>query len=328
VSTRRRLSHALGLLTAVTATGVVGYLLLGFSFLDALYQTVTTVATVGYREVRPLDTAGKIFTIALILVGVGTALYTFSLVLEILIEGQLAEQLGRRRMERRIDALTDHVIVCGWGRVGRAITDELGAAQMPIVVIDHDEEQLTDVRCPAVAGDATDDRVLERAGLARARALVAALDTDADNLFVTVSARALRPELFIVARVRVPESADKLLRAGADRVVNPQSIGGARIAAFVLQPHVTEFLDVVMHERGLELRLEEVFVPADSSVAGHTISETRLHDRTGALVLAVRHPDGTFTTKPSSDTVLRDGQVLIAIGTTEELIALSRTVAG
>ena len=326
MSTRRRLSVALGLLTAVTATGVVGYVLLGFSFLDALYQTVTTVATVGYREVQPLDTAGKIFTIVLILVGVGTALYTFSLVLEILIEGQLAEQLGRRRMERRIDALTDHVIVCGWGRVGRAITDELGAAETPIVVIDHDEAQLVDVRCPAIAGDATDDRVLERAGLARARALVAALDTDADNLVVTVSARALRPDLFIVARVRVPESADKLQRAGADRVVNPQSIGGARIAAFVLQPHVTEFLDVVMHERGLELRLEEVVVPAASSVAGRTISETRLHDRTGALVLAVRDPDGTFTTKPSSDTVLRDGQVLIAIGTTEELAALARTV--
>ena len=324
---RRRLTAAFGLLTAVLVVGTVGYVLLGFSLLDAAYQTVTTVATVGFREVEPLDGAGKVFTIGLILVGVGTALYTFTLVLEVLIEGQLAEQLGRRRMERQVGSRRDHVIVCGWGRVGRAITAELESAGTPLVVVDRSPEQLQGATA-AVHGDATDDHVLEQAGLAHARALVAALDSDADNLFVTVSARALRPDLFIVARVRVEESAEKLRRAGADRVVNPQSIGGARIAAFVLQPHVTEFLDVVMHDRGIEFRLEEVTVPAGSSVVGQSLRQAHLRDRTGALVLALRAPDGTFTSNPAPDTALDAGQVLIAIGTPDELAALVEVVTG
>jgi voltage-gated potassium channel len=327
VTVRRRLTGALALLGAVLVVGTVGYVLLGFSALDAAYQTVTTVATVGFREVEPLDGTGQVFTMVLILVGVGTALYTFTLVLETLIEGQLAEHFGRRRMERQLGSLRDHVIVCGWGRVGRAITAELRAAGTPLVVIDREEHQLEGAEM-AVLGDATDDHVLEQAGLARARALVAALDSDADNLFVTVSARALRPDLFIVARVRVEDSAEKLRRAGADRVVNPQSIGGARIAAFVLQPHVTEFLDVVMHDRGLEFRLEEVTVPAGSPVAGRTLRESRLRDRTGALVLALRAPDGTFATNPPPDTALDVDQVLIAIGTPDELAALTDTVTG
>jgi voltage-gated potassium channel len=324
---RRRLTFALGLLFAVLVVGTVGYVLLGFSTLDAIYQTVTTVSTVGFREVEPLDGTGKVFTVALIFVGVGTALYTLTAVLEILIEGQLAEQLGRRRMERQVGTLRDHVIVCGWGRVGRAITAELRAAGTPLVVIDRVDAQLEGAEA-AVLGDATDDHVLEQAGLSRARALIAALDSDADNLFVTVSARALRPDLFIVARVRVEESAEKLRRAGADRVVNPQSIGGARIAAFVLQPHVTEFLDVVMHDRNLEFRLEEVTMPADSPLAGRTLRESQLRDRTGALVLALRAPDGIFSTNPPPDATLDAGHVLIAIGTPDELSALVSLVGG
>ncbi len=321
-----RLPLALTLLLTVFVVGTIGYVALGFSVLDAAYQTVTTVATVGFREVRPLDDAGKIFTIVLILFGVGTALYTFSVVLESLIEGDLMELLGRRRMERQIDAMRGHVIVCGWGRVGRAIAEELTASGMELVAVDLDPSRFGNGSWASVLGDATEDRVLEQAGVAHARALVAALDTDAGNLFVTVSARALRPDLFIVARARVEASEEKLRRAGADRVVNPQSIGGARIAAFVLQPHVTEFLDVVMHDRDLEFRLEEVAVPDGSAIAGETIRSAQLRDRTGALVLALRELDGTFATNPSPDTTIQQGQVLIAIGTSTELEALSRAV--
>lgn len=322
----RRLPVALALLAGVFAVGTIGYVVLGFSVLDAVYQTVTTVATVGFREVHPLDDAGKIFTIFLILVGVGTALYTFSVVLEMLIEGQLRDLLGRRRMERQIEARRGHVIVCGWGRVGHAIAAELAAGGAELVVVEMDAARVDDTDVPSVIGDATDDRVLERAGLAHARALIAALDTDAGNLFVTVSARALRPDLFIVARVRVTDSEEKLRRAGADRVVNPQSIGGARIAAFVLQPHVTEFLDVVMHDRALEFRLEEVVVPPGAAVAGQTIRDAHLRDRTGALVLALRESDGTFNTNPSPDATICEGHVLIAIGTSSELEALARAI--
>jgi voltage-gated potassium channel len=322
----RRLRLALALLATVFVVGTVGYVVLGFSWLDAAYQTVTTVATVGFREVEPLDDAGQIFTILLILVGVGTALYTFSVVLEMLLEGHLSQLFGRRRMERQIAAMHGHVIVCGWGRVGRAIGEELRAAGSEMVAIDVDANRVAQDDIAAVVGDATEDRVLEHAGLSRARALIAALSTDAGNLFVTLSARSLRPDLFIVARARVEETEEKLRRAGADRVVNPQSIGGARIAAFVLQPNVTEFLDVVMHDRGLQFRLEEILVPAQSSVAGQSIRDAHLRDRTGALVLALRGEDGQFATNPPPDTTIEPGQVLIAIGTPAELDALAQTV--
>lgn len=326
VSNWRRLALALGLLAGVCVAGTVGYVLLGFSLLDAAYQTVTTVATVGFREVEPLDARGQIFTIVLILIGVGTALYAFSVLLETLIEGHLSELFGRRRMERQIESMHDHVIVCGWGRVGRAIADELVAEATPFVVVDRDAHRVEATELPVVVGDATEDRTLEEAGLSRARALVAALDSDAGNLFVTLSARSLRPDLFIVARARVEDSEEKLRRAGADRVVNPQSIGGVRIAAFVLQPHVTEFLDVVMHDRGLQFRLEEISVPPRSPLAGRTIRDAQLRDRTGALVLALREADGSFNTNPSPDTELREGNILIAIGTSSELDALTTLV--
>jgi voltage-gated potassium channel len=314
-----RLRVALTVLAGVMVAGTVGYLLLGFTVLEALYQTVTTVTTVGFREVRPLSDAGMVFTIVLILFGVGTALYALGVLIQTLVEGDLHDVFGRRRMERKIADIPEPVIVCGWGRVGRAIAKEVADAGAEPVVVDRDEARLETSPYPTVAGDATDDQVLRRAGLDRARALVAALDSDAGNLFVTVSARALRPDLFIVARVRVDESVEKLRRGGADRVVNPQSIGGARMAAFVLQPHVTEFLDVVMHDRDIEFRLEEVSVAPGSTIVGATLREAQIRDRTGALVLALRDEAGAFSTNPSPDVRLDRGQVLIAIGTPDEL---------
>jgi len=322
----RRLGGALALLLGVLVVGTVGYVVLGFGTLDALYQTVTTVATVGYREVQPLSTAGKIFTMVLILLGVGAALYAFSVLIETLVEGRLGDVLGRRRMERTIAEMRDHVIICGWGRVGRAIAAEVIAAGRDLVVIDHDGDRLADCPHPTVAGDATDDEVLRQAGLDRAGAVVAAVDQDAENSFITLSARASRPDAFIVSRVRNIESEAKLRRAGADRVVNPQHIGGARMAAFVLRPHVAEFLDVVMRERNLEFRLEELEIAPGSPVQGCTLRDAHLRDRSGALVLALRGPDGQFVTNPSPDARIEPHHVLIAIGTEEELSALASVV--
>ncbi len=322
----RRLGGALGLLGLVLVVGTAGYLLLGFGFLDALYQTVTTVATVGFREVQPLDTAGKVFTMALILFGVGATLYAFSVLIETLLEGRLNELLGRRRMNRAIGAMDDHVIICGWGRVGRSIAAEVAEAGRALVVIDHDGERLADCPHPSVLGDATEDEVLLAARVERAASLVAAVDRDAANSFIVLSARALRPDLFLVARVRSTDAEAKMRRAGADRVVNPQHIGGSRMAAFVLRPHVAEFLDVVMHEGNLELCLEELVVAAGSDVAGGTIAESHLRSRTGALVLAVRDGDGTFRSNPPPDTRFEPGQVVIAIGTEAELVALEKLV--
>jgi voltage-gated potassium channel len=324
----RRLGSALLALALVIVFGTVGYLLLGFGFVDAAYQTVTTVSTVGFREVEPLSTTGEVFTMVLILFGVGAALYAFGTVIETVIEGRINDLLGRRRMDRSIAQMRDHVIICGWGRVGHAIASEVDAAARRLVIVENDATVADTVPHPVVVGDATDDGVLESAGIARAAALVAAVDTDAGNSFITLTARALQPDLFIVARARTEASVEKLRRAGANRVVNPHSIGGVRMAAFVLRPNVAEFLDVVMHEQVLEFRLEEVLVSESSPLVDCSLRETKLRERTGALVLALRDEDGAFQTNPPPDTRFRAGNIIIAIGTQDELDKLVKHVAG
>lgn len=273
-------------------------------------------------------TGEKVLTIVVIVMGVGTALYTFSAVVEALVEGRLSETVRRRRMERRIADMKDHVIVCGWGRVGKTVAEYAKGYGMDVVVIDNDPQQFEDTERSRVVGDATSDSVLEEAGITRARALVSALAEDADNLFVTLTARGLNPDLFIVSRARVASTEAKLLQAGANRVVNPQRLGGARMAAFTNQPHVAEFLDVVMHDGSLDFRLEEVVVPASSPVAGKSLRDAQLRDRTGALVLAMRDGTGEFTTNPDPGAVIGPDTVLITIGTEDQLAQLSTLVAG
>jgi voltage-gated potassium channel len=218
-------------------------------------------------------------------------------------------------MDREINKMSGHTIVCGWGRVGRAVADDLAEAGHSVVIVDVDPERVTDVPYPTVVGDATLDSTLRAAGIHRARALIAALEGDAENLFVTLSARAIVPGLFIVARARQDESVPKLANAGADRVVNPQELGAARMASFVARPHVAEFVDVVMHERSLEFRMQEFDVPDGSPLAGQTLREADLRKRAGVLILALRRVDGTFTTNPDPDILIEPHQVLIAVGT-------------
>ncbi|HET6812358.1 MAG TPA: NAD-binding protein [Acidimicrobiales bacterium] len=326
---RRALGHlrlALVALAVVVLGGSLGYWALGATPLDAVYQTVTEITTVGFREIRPLSTGGKIFSIVLILAGVGTALYALGVLIEVLIEGQLAAIFGRRRMERRIAGMSGHVVVCGWGRVGRVVADQLSGRGVEFVVIDVEPDRLVGVPYATIVGDATDDAVLRSAGITRARALVTVMSNDAANLYVTLSGRSLNPDLFIVGRARVADSEEKILRAGADRVVNPQAIGGSRIAALLFQPHVSEFLDVVTHEAGLEFRLEELRLPAGSPLSGQTLGNSHIRGRTGALVLALRQPDGTFVTNPSPETVVTEDQVLIVIGTGTQLEDLAGLV--
>lgn len=322
MSTERRLVSALAAVAAVVAGGTLGYRLLGFGWLDAAYQTVMTVTTVGFRELDTFGDAEKLFTIVVMLVGIAVVLYTFSALMGMAVEGQLRDAVGRRRNTRRVRTMRDHVVLCGWGRVGRAIAAALAHEGRPFVVVDSDPTRLEGLDHPTVLGDATDDEVLRAAGVERASALVATLDSDAANLFVTLSARAMHPSLFVVARARDEAAIGKLTLAGADRVVNPQELGGARIAAFITQPHVAEFVDVVMHDRGMEFRLEEVLLTPGSPLAGLTVHEARLRDRTGALVLALRTPGGAFATNPRSDTRMEVGQVVIAVGTPGQLASL------
>lgn len=318
--------RAFALLVGVLVAGTIGYLVLGLDLLEAIYQSVTTVTTVGFREVGEPTTGFMVFTILLVLAGVGTALYALGVLLEALVEGRIGDQFGRRRMQRSLAEVEDHVIVAGWGRVGRAIAATLGASAAT-VVIDNDPDRIATVDGLRLEGDASDDDVLREAGIMRARALVAALSTDADNLYVTLSARRLRPDLFIVARARVEAAEAKLTQAGANRVVNPQQIGGARMAALVSQPHVADFLDVVMHDGALEFRLEEITVATGSAVAGRTLREAHLRDATGALVLAMRRPGGEFRTNPPPEAVIEPGEVLIAIGTEVQLKGLADLAA-
>jgi voltage-gated potassium channel len=323
----RRVRIGLGLLALVVVAGTVGYLCFGFGLLDAVYQTVITVTTVGFNSPHALDDGSKVFTIFLILVGTGTALYTFSSALELLIEGHMRNLVRRRKMERDIGRMRAHVIVCGWGRVGREVAHFLASAKRDVVVVDRVADRLTEVPYATICGDVTEDETLHRAGIDRAATLVAALDTDADNLYVTVAAKSLRPDLQLIARARSESSEPKLRRAGADRVVNPQQLGGDRMASFVIQPHVVEFIDVVMHDGSLEFRLEELTVSVGSSLAGNTIRAAHLRDRTGALILAIRRPDGGFVTNPSPDFAIEAGHVLISVGTAEQLAMLTE-VAG
>ena len=321
----RQLRRSVGALLGVIAVGTIGYLVLGFSPLDALYQTVTTVTTIGFREVIPFGTAEKVFTIFFVLVGVGVVLYTLTALLGLLIEGWAGNEWGRRRMEKEIESLTGHAIVCGWGRVGRAAAHQLHKSGQSVVVCDTEGDRLEDCPYPHLEGDATRDEFLRKLGVERAHVLVATLDTDASSLFVTLTARALNSELVIIARSRVDDTEQKLLRAGADRVVNPQRIGGNRIAAFALQPHVTDFLDVAMHDEDVEFRLEQVQVHEGSPLAGSTVREARRHEGEGALMLALRHSEaGIFRTNPDPDAIVQPGDVVIMIGTAAQIDAVRR----
>ncbi len=317
-----RLQRAIAMVIAVGIVGTIGYWLFGMSPTDAAYQTVTTVTTVGFRELQDFNNLEQWFTIILIITGVSTVLYTFTLAVQVVVEGQLRDFVGRRLMDREINKLSGHTIVCGWGRVGRAVADDLVEAGQSVVVVDLDAERVANVAYPTVVGDATLDATLRSAGIARAKALVAALDADAENLFVTLSARAIVPELFIVARARQDESVPKLANAGADRVVNPQELGAARMASFVARPNVAEFIDVVMHERSLEFRMQEYDIPEGSPLAGKTLRDADLRRRAGILVLALRRVDGSFNTNPDPDIMIEPHQVLIAVGTDEDLARL------
>ncbi len=324
----RRLWASLGALLMVMVIGVTGYLAFGYGLLDAVFQTVTTVTTDGFGEVHRFGPGQKVFTIVLVLLGVSTAAYSAGVLIEFFVEGYLGGAFRRRRMDREVRSMQDHVIVCGWGRVGTSIARFLKADQADVVVVDTSLERLATVNGPYVQGDATDEDVLREAGIDRAKVLITALNADADNLYVTLTGRSMRPDLFIVSRAASKPAVAKLRQAGADRVVDPQELGGARMAALALQPHVAEFLDVVMHEEGVDFRLEQVEVPAGSPLAGQSLRSARIHDQTGTLVLAMREPGSSFRTNPPPDAQIVAGEVLIVIGDADQVGRLRSLAVG
>ncbi len=309
----RRLRWVALTLVAALAYGVVGYMLLeGWGFLDALYMTVTTFTTVGFREVRTLDDGGRVFTLTVIAVGVGTALVAIALTAQWILEAHWGEKSRRDRMRRRIDGLSDHYIVCAYGRVGRSAARELESEGVPFVVIDPKEDLEERMREDGVAyliDDPSEESVLTAAGVHRARGLVCAVDSDATNVYITLVARSLTPSLFIVARASEPGSDRRLLKAGADRVVSPFVSSGRHMALVALRPRAADVVEV--EEAGSRsLRLEEVRVDADSPLVGRPLA-----DALGpAPVLAIRHAGGQITANPSSDVALRAGDLVLMIG--------------
>jgi voltage-gated potassium channel len=321
----RRIALALTALVAVTVVGTLGYVVLGFGLLDAVYQTVTTVATVGFREVQPLSAVGQVFTIVLIILGVGTVLYNLGVLVEAVTEGHVREYLWRRRMDQDIARLRDHVIVCGHGRVGRSATRQLVDTGHLVVVVDSDPARLSGVLEPHVLGDASQDDTLREAGIEHARALICALGTDAETMYATLSARALRPDLVIISRARTLDSKDKLVRAGATRAVNPQLIGGRRMASFALHADVAEFLDGVMHSEEVDHEFEQVRIPPGSAFEGKRLADIDLFREMSVPVLAVRQPHkGGFLTNPPRSTVIEAGSTLILLASTDQIAAVHR----
>jgi voltage-gated potassium channel len=327
----RRLVIALCGLAVVTALGTFGFVWIeGWPWFDALYMTVTTITTVGYREVGPLSGAGRAFVIALIAMGVGTTLYLLTALAALVLEGQLRTAWRRNAMQRRIDSLGSHVIVCGYGRYGRVVVEELVHANAPLVVVELDpalDSELAQAGVPYLIGSAVHDEVLERAGIRRARALVIATPSDSDNVFVTLSARELAPEILIHARGESEAALRRLLRAGANRVTSPYRMGGLRTAASILRPSVVDFLELSQPRRGEAIDLEEIRVAPGSPLCGRDVASLEAATPR-LLVVALKRGEEPIRMAPDKATLLSDGDHLVVIGERPHLDQLARRAEG
>ena len=322
----QRVAIGVSALATITVLGTVGYILVeGMSFLEALYMTVITLSTVGYLEVRPLSDAGHWYTIGLIVIGIGTAFYALFAVAEFAIEGRLREILGRRAMKRAIDALGDHVIVCGFGRLGRVVAEKLHEVDTPFVVVDRDlavETRCDELGYPFICGSSLDDEVLAAAGIGRARALVAATGSDSDNVFIALSAREANPRIRIHARAESSAGTRRLRLAGASQVISPHHLGGQRIANAIVRPAVVEFLELASPGGGAEIDLEEIALSAQSGVTSLPLRDLPSRG-IRVSVVAIKRGDEPILLQPGPDEVLEAGDRVIVVGDRESLRRLA-----
>ena len=331
----RLVRRVLLLAAAIGATLTIGTL--GFTFIagyppfDAFYMTLTTMTTVGYMEVHPLTQAGRIFNSFLIVFGVTTMFIAIGAMTQTIIELQFGDAIGKRRNRRMIDKLRDHYIVCGYGRVGRGAAAELQHSAVPFVVVDVNPERVERAIAAgmlAVAADSTRDETLRQVGVERARGLVAALSTDADNLFVLLSAKGLTPQIFAAARAAEESAEEKMRRAGANAVFAPYSITGHRLAQSMLRPHVLQFLDFTTKDIGMDVSIEQVRVSENSAVVAKTLKDMQISRELGVIVMAIRKNDGRMLFNPAADTAVDGGDYLIVMGQMQNLRALENLAAG
>ena len=327
----RQILYSLGLVLLVISTGTAGYMLVQkWTFLDSLYMTVITITTVGYREVHPLSKPGMVFTIFLILFSLGIIFYILNTGARVIIEGEFAQLIGRKKLEKRIRKLKSHYIICGYGRMGRIISREFLASGAPFVVIEKEPlpPGADEPGVLLVQGDATRDDVLKEAGIESAAGLVSVLPTDAENLYVVLTAKGLNPTLNVVARAGDEGSEQKLLRAGADRVVFPYFIGGLRIAHTILKPAVMDFIEFATKSGNLELQMEEIYINEGSPLAGQSLDQCGLGRDLGIIVVGMKETHDEMKFNPTSRSVLKAGNVLIALGEASSLKKLEQMAKG
>jgi voltage-gated potassium channel len=326
----RRFAYAVSAMVLVLGLGTVGFRWsIDESWLQSFYRSVVSSTLTGL-DTTPKNNSARLITIFLVLAGISIFAYIGSLVVEAIARGVIGGMWAERRRRRAIEALREHYIICGFGRVGRRVAEELRHEGASFVVVDYSpeaKEAAEEQEVLFIEGNGTDDDDLRSAGLERARGLVAASDDDSDNLYITLSARAANPELLIVARASNEDASKKLRLAGADRIVQPYQAAGRAMANLMLRPQVTAFVDVVTSASGTDLRFEEIEVSEACGQGGRTIRELDIRNQTGALIVALRKQDGTFDTTPTPEAMLQVGDVLIAAGTEEELRALERLFA-
>ena len=330
---QKRLAQICVLVLVVVTAGTTAFMLVeGWPFFDALYMTVITISTVGFGEVHPLDSGGRLVAIGLILAGTGSLAYGLSVLAAFIVEGELRNVLGKRRMEKALARLSGHVIVCGGGETGKHIVEELLKTRTPCVVIEQDLvrsrllERFGEIL--VVEGDATEGDVLSHASIAAAHGLISTLPSDKDNLFVILTARELNPKLRIVSRVIAYESEPKLRKAGADAVVSSNQIGGMRMVSAMIRPQVVSFLDSMLRDPNRVFRVEEAEVPPVSPLVGKTLGEVDFHNRVGLLVVAKRQgPQGEYVYNPKASLRLGAGDVLIVCGELGQIEALREVLA-
>jgi voltage-gated potassium channel len=318
---RKRLILSILLIALIVAFGTVGYMIVeGWSILDSIYMTIITLASVGYKEVHELSYNGRMFTIVLIIGGVGTVLYALNNGAKLILEGEFKEIFWRKRLEKKIRELKNHYIVCGYGRMGKIICRELKEKNIKFVVVEKKLDALGEKGDIIILeGDATRDEILREVGIERAKGLISVLPTDAENLFVVLSARELNPKLFIVARAGEEGSEQKLMRAGADKVVSPYHIGGLRIAHTVLKPAVVDFIEFATKSGNIDLQMEEITIREDSKLAGLTLDECGIGRELGIIIVAIKRPAGDMKFNPTFRTTIKAGDTLIALGEISKL---------
>jgi len=314
----RRLKISVVILLLLLTMGTGGYMLIeGWRLLDALYMTVITLATIGFKEVHDLTDQGKLFTMVLIVFGVSTLGYLVSSVAQLMFEGQIQRIIGRKKVEKRIDALKDHYIICGFGRIGSMICRELAANQVPFVIVERNTdvvERIEDNRYLWMKGDATLDETLIRAGIQRATGLVSVVTSDSENVYITLTARGLNPDLHILARSGEEGTELKLKRAGANKVVSPYAIGGMRMAQSILRPNVVDFIEIATASEHLDLQMEEISIPHDSEFAGHTLVSTGFRKETGVIIVGIKKSHGHMVFNPNPQAAIDEGDTLIVLG--------------